>query len=733
MSQLLATMNNKQQEAIVHTNGPLLVMAGAGSGKTRVLTHRIAYLLEERGVNPWQILAITFTNKAAREMRDRLEILIGNRSLDMWICTFHAMCVRILRREAQAIGYPRQFTIIDPSEQKILMSRILKDKNLDEKKFNTKFILAYISDCKNNLVTVEEAKLEAVDWMTKVLVECYEAYQEQLQKNALFDFDDLIMQTVLLFKNRPDILEQYQQKFQYIHVDEYQDTNKAQYELVLQLSHYYQNICVVGDADQSIYGWRGADITNILNFERDFPAAKTVLLEQNYRSTQTILDAANDVISNNNDRVVKQLWTENGDGDKIYRYKAFSESDEASFVATQAKQLLEDGQYAFKDMVVLYRANAQSRAIEEALMKHQIPYQIVGGLKFYDRAEIKDLLAYLRLVANVNDDLSFTRIINVPKRSIGKTSVEKIQQFAAMHGISLFKAAQNVSVIGLTKKATESVLSFVRLIESIQEHLDIATMTEIVQLIIDKTGYVDELMAEASIESQARIENIKEFQSVTTVFDEQYEQLNDEELPKIVQFLTDFALDNNVEEQPKEVGMTLMTLHAAKGLEFPIVFLVGLEESIFPSYRSLVEDDIEEERRLMYVGITRAEKKLYLTNASSRLLYGQTQRNKDSRFIEEIHSERMMPIGSVHRYQNASNVNSNSNVKTSSWVQKSVVSQTNQSSVMFSVGEKVKHQKFGIGTIVRISGQEQDRMLDVAFDGQGIKTLLASFAPIEKV
>ncbi|MBF0779871.1 MULTISPECIES: UvrD-helicase domain-containing protein [unclassified Granulicatella] len=804
MNHLLNGMNTKQKEAIQCTQGPLLIMAGAGSGKTRVLTHRIAYLIEEKNVNPWNILAITFTNKAAREMKERLEGLIGQISRDMWVSTFHSMCVRILRREAELIGYSRQFNIIDTAEQKLLMKRILKDLDYDANKFSDKMILGVISDAKNRLVSAKMMRKSAGNYLEEVLASCYEEYEKRLQKNQLFDFDDLIMKTVQLFKQRPDVLEQYQHKFQYIHVDEYQDTNKAQYELVLQLSHYFKNICVVGDADQSIYGWRGADMQNILNFEKDFPTAQTILLEQNYRSTQHILHAANSVIIKNQERIPKKLWTDNEKGEHIISYCAFSEKDEASFVSQTIKRCLQDAQsmYGYQDVAVLYRTNAQSRVIEESLVTYNIPYKIVGGLRFYDRKEIKDLVAYLRLIANPDDDLCFERVVNEPKRNVGKASIEKLQQFATMHDISLFKAAQNVLATDVSTKAQKGILSFVRVIETCQSLVEELSLTQLVDKVMLLSGYRDALNNEKTLESQARLQNIEEFKSITKTFDDAYEpeltesqlhsnvedqhisqesdtinQLldslystelsvdskNDEsihhsgedvpleqtfnekfleedmiKLQKLAQFLSDFSLDGTVQEDNQQ-GVTLMTLHAAKGLEFPLVFIVGLEETIFPTSRSISEGDLEEERRLMYVGITRAEKKLFLTHASSRLFYGKNQRNTPSRFLDEIDENivertdstmygRKSHVGQI-QYSSAFNVHKE---KVSIVQKQAIVSNQKDEQISWSVGQQVNHKKWGIGRIVRISGQGEDTMLDIAFDGQGIKTLLASFAPITK-
>lgn len=726
MIELLSNMNDKQKEAIEYTKGPLLVMAGAGSGKTRVLTHRIAYLLQVKKVPAWKILAITFTNKAAKEMKERLENLVGTISNDMWVSTFHAMCVRILRREAQQIGYTRNFTIIDTSEQKTLMKRLLKSKNLDDKKFNEKMILSYISDAKNQMVSPKDALQEANEWFSRVLAECYEAYEQELFKNQAFDFDDLIMKTVELFNQHPEILADYQEKFEYIHVDEYQDTNKAQYELVLMLSKKHRNLCVVGDSDQSIYGWRGADMHNILNFSKDFSDAKTILLEQNYRSTQTILNAANDVIANNDERIEKNLWTQNDVGSKIVRYQAFSESDEASFVAQQIHKDSDKGRL-FSDMAVLYRTNAQSRVLEDALMRHKIPYKIVGGLRFYDRAEIKDVLAYLRVIANPDDDLSVERVINVPKRSVGKTSVDKLREFAQEHHISLFKAAQNMAAINIAAKAANGIRQFVSIITQLQTYVNYP-MKELVEQVLAQTGYEQSLLSEGTLESAGRLDNIKEFQSVTTTFDENYEPI--EEVSKLATFLTDFALDNTRTATDVQNAVTLMTLHSAKGLEFPVVFMIGLEEMIFPSSRSVFEQDIEEERRLMYVGITRARERLYLTNAKSRLLYGQVQRYMPSRFLDEIDNVNFEFFGSSYRYDAITPPQVVK--KAPAFVQKQANIQKNGTVVDWKVGDKVSHGKFGDGMVVRLSGEGVDCILDIAFNDLGIKSLSASFAPITK-
>ena len=633
MNPLLNGMNDRQTEAVQTTEGPLLIMAGAGSGKTRVLTHRIAYLIDEKMVNPWNILAITFTNKAAREMKERAAAL-NPATQDCLIATFHSMCVRILRREADHIGYNRNFTIVDPGEQRTLMKRILKNLNLDPKKWNERAILGTISNAKNDLIDEVAYANMAGDMYTEIVAKCYTAYQKELRQSEAMDFDDLIMLTLRLFDQNPDVLTYYQQRYQYIHVDEYQDTNHAQYQLVKLLASRFKNICVVGDADQSIYGWRGADMQNILDFEKDYPEAKVVLLEENYRSTKTILQAANEVIRNNRNRRPKNLWTQNEDGEEIVYYRANDEQDEALFVARTINQLSREG-HSHKDFAVLYRTNAQSRTVEEALLKANIPYTMVGGTKFYSRKEIRDVISYLNLIANPSDNISYERVVNEPKRGVGPGTVDKLRNFAASQEISLLEASANIMLSPVKGKAAQAVYEFANLILDLRERLDDYSVTELVELVLKKTGYSAALAAQATLESQARIENIEEFLSVTKNFDENPDNPADETgLDKLSRFLNDLALiadTDNGDQESSEV--TLMTLHAAKGLEFPVVFLVGMEENVFPLSRaSEDEDELEEERRLAYVGITRAEKILYLTNANSRLLYGRTNYNQPTRF-----------------------------------------------------------------------------------------------------
>lgn len=730
--ELLAGLNKEQQEAVKHTEGPLLIMAGAGSGKTRVLTHRIAYLLGEKGVAPRNILAITFTNKAAREMRERVSKLVGPEAEYMWVSTFHSMCVRILRRDIDRIGYNRNFTILDSGDQLSVVKQVLKNLNLDPKQFDPRAMLGQISSAKNELISDADFEKKASNFYERQVSQVYTGYQTMLRKNQSLDFDDLIMQTILLFKRVPEVLEFYQRRFQYIHVDEYQDTNHAQYFLVKQLASRFRNLCVVGDSDQSIYRWRGADISNILTFEEDYPNAKTVLLEQNYRSTKFILQAANKVIENNTGRKPKNLWTDNIEGNKINYYQAQTEQDEALFVIERIKELMRDG-YQPSDVAILYRTNAQSRAMEDTLVKSNISYQMVGGTKFYDRKEIKDMLAYLRLITNPDDDISFERIVNEPKRGIGKSSIEKLRSYATMHDISFFETLKEVDFTGVSPRAANALAKFGELIQSLVDQQEFLTATDMVEQVLERTGYEEMLKREQSLESQSRLENLEEFKTVTQEFEKHAEDKT------LVAFLTDLALiadiDRMDEEESSEQKVTLMTLHAAKGLEFPVVFLIGMEENVFPHSRSMFdEEEMEEERRLAYVGITRAEKQLYLTNARMRTLYGRTNMNPVSRFIQEIPDELIegfevaqetrfgQPFGSRNETsfppkRKARRIERTSTAASEEW----------------NAGDKVKHKKWGVGTIVRVQGEGDKMELDIAFPAPtGIKRLLAQFAPITK-
>ena len=760
MNPLLNGMNDRQAEAVQTTEGPLLIMAGAGSGKTRVLTHRIAYLIDEKMVNPWNILAITFTNKAAREMKERAYQL-NPATQDCLIATFHSMCVRILRRDADHIGYNRNFTIVDPGEQRTLMKRILKQLNLDPKKWNERTILGTISNAKNDLLDEVAYAAHAGDLYTQIVAKCYEAYQKELRQSEAVDFDDLIMLTLRLFDHHPDVLTYYQQKFQYIHVDEYQDTNHAQYQLVKLLASRFKNICVVGDADQSIYGWRGADMQNILDFEKDYKEAKVVLLEENYRSTKTILQAANDVIKNNRHRRPKNLWTQNEDGEEIVYYRANDEQDEAVFVAKTIEELSREAGYKHRDFAVLYRTNAQSRTIEEALLKSNIPYTMVGGTKFYSRKEIRDVIAYLNLIANLSDNISFERIINEPKRGIGPGTVDKIRDFAQMQESSLLDASANIMLSGIKGKAAQAIWDFANLILDLREKLDQLTITELVEEVLDKTGYMTTLTNQGNLESQARIENIQEFLSVTKNFDENGETVEDETgVETLSRFLNDLALIADTDDGAQETSeVTLMTLHAAKGLEFPVVFLIGMEENVFPLGRAAEDpDELEEERRLAYVGITRAEKVLFLTNANSRLLFGRTSYNRPTRFINEISSDLLTYQGLARpantsfkaSYSNGGGTTFGKGMSLSQALQErkrqaapSVLTSSSlpfgngnqasaKESVAWSIGDIALHKKWGEGTVLEVSGSGNTQELKINFPEVGLKKLLASVAPIEK-
>ncbi|MBM7094928.1 DNA helicase PcrA [Bacillus sp. H-16] len=745
---LLSGLNPEQQKAVKHSAGPLLIMAGAGSGKTRVLTHRIAYLLGEKGVAPWSVLAITFTNKASREMKDRISKIIGGPGAeDIWISTFHSMCVRMLRRDVDRIGINRNFTILDGSDQVTVMKRLMKEHNIDTKKFEPRSILGSISSAKNELKTPKDYAKTANGPYEDTVEKMYTAYQKELKKNSAMDFDDLIMQTIEMFKKVPEVLEFYQRKFQYVMVDEYQDTNKAQYMLVKMLADRHKNICVVGDSDQSIYRWRGADIQNILSFEKDYPNATVIMLEQNYRSTKTILKAANDVIQNNASRKPKNLWTENDDGDKLALYEADNEHDEAQHIVGKVKEMLDSGKYTESDIAVLYRTNAQSRVIEEMFVKSNVNYTIVGGTKFYDRKEIKDVLAYLRVMANPDDDISLRRIINVPKRGIGASTLVKIEQFAAMQDVSIYRALQDVREIGLSARAANALSEFISQLTNWVQMQDYLSVTELVEELLEKTGYRAMLKNDKSLEAESRLENIDEFLSVT----QDFEKTNEDK--SLVAFLTDLALIADIDKVDDEdedkngEQIILMTLHSAKGLEFPVVFLIGMEEGVFPHSRSLMEEvEMEEERRLAYVGITRAEKELYLSRARMRTLYGRTNMNPPSRFLSEIpedlldslKEEKPAPAwmktsrsaGSAGTRMSgqpgrAPGATARAQMRTSTTT-------TGGDSFSWSVGDKAAHKKWGTGTVVSMKGEGENVELDIAFPEVGIKRLFAKFAPITK-
>ncbi|WP_048601179.1 DNA helicase PcrA [Rubeoparvulum massiliense] len=717
-SSILTGLNPEQRRAVLTTEGPVLILAGAGSGKTRVVTQRIAYLLAEKRVAPWSILAITFTNKAAREMKERVSQLVGADAEDIWISTFHSMCVRILRRDIERIGYSSRFTILDSTDQLSQVKDILKVLNIDPKRFDPRAILATISQAKNALQSPEEYANLVGDPFMKVVSDVYTEYQRRLKTNQSLDFDDLLMVTVQLFKKVPEVLEYYQKKFRYIHVDEYQDTNAVQYQLVHLLAASHQNICVVGDTDQSIYSWRGADITNILRFEEDYPDAQVILLEQNYRSTKRILQAANEVIRNNTERKEKNLWTENEDGPLIQLYEAETEHDEAYYIVEQLEKKLQEGA-SYQDFAILYRTNAQSRIIEEVLIKSSHPYQLVGGTRFYERKEIRDVMAYLKLVANPHDDASFKRIVNVPKRGIGATSLDKLSQYAFEQGISLYTAASSAEEAGVSGKAAGQLGAFAEMIRELSGQVDYQSVHELTEQVLERSRYIEELQQEKTIEAQTRIENIQEFLSVTLDFEKKSEDHS------LISFLSDVALVADVDQWDEgQKRITLMTLHSAKGLEFPYVFLVGMEEGLFPHNRALSDEhEMEEERRLAYVGITRAEKGLYLTYARSRTIYGRIQSMPASRFIDEIPEELLERDGK--KQQQAM-------FRSSTSLRSQRIHPGADLTLSWKVGEKVQHGKWGIGTIVGCKGEGDNLELDIAFPGMGIKKLLAKFAPIEK-
>ncbi|HEL1038658.1 TPA: DNA helicase PcrA [Streptococcus equi subsp. zooepidemicus] len=762
MNPLLDGMNDKQAEAVQTTEGPLLIMAGAGSGKTRVLTHRIAYLIDEKYVNPWNILAITFTNKAAREMRERA-LALSPATKDTLIATFHSMCVRILRREADHIGYNRNFTIVDPGEQRTLMKRIVKALNLDPKKWSERSILATISNAKNDLLDERAYELGASDLYSQTVARCYKAYQEELRRSEAMDFDDLIMMTLRLFDQNPDVLAYYQQRYQYIHVDEYQDTNHAQYQLVTLLASRFKNICVVGDADQSIYGWRGADMQNILDFEKDYPDARVVLLEENYRSTKKILQAANEVIQHNRHRRPKKLWTQNADGEQIVYYRANDERDEAVFVASTISNMCLELGKSFKDFAVLYRTNAQSRTIEEALLKSNIPYTMVGGTKFYSRKEIRDVIAYLTVVANPSDNISFERIVNEPKRGVGPGTLDKLRQFAYGQEQSLLEAASSLEQSPLKGKAAQAMLALASLLSDLRADLDRLSITALAEALLEKSGYLDMLRVQNTLESQARIENIEEFLSVTKSFDDVSAQQQEHEagIDRLGRFLNDLALIADSDDGNAETAeVTLMTLHAAKGLEFPVVFLIGMEEGVFPLARAAEDqDELEEERRLAYVGITRAEECLFLTNANTRTLFGKSSYNRPTRFLKEM-SENLLSFQGLARPAHASfgvtfsqqgqrQFCAGMSLSEAIQSRKSMAqparaaskptplpfgpnAATSKQAIDWQIGDIAHHKKWGAGTVLEVKGSGKTMELTISFPDVGLKKLLANVAPIEK-
>ena len=744
------TLNEPQREAVYYTEGPLLILAGAGSGKTRVLTHRIAYLIEEKGVNPWNILAITFTNKAAGEMRERVDRLVGFGSESIWVSTFHSMCVRILRRHISLLGYDTNFTIYDADDQKTLMKDVCKLLQIDTKIYKERALLAAVSHAKNELVTPEEFRLNAGgDFSQRKIAEVYEEYEKQLKANNALDFDDLLIKTVQLFQTQADVLEYYQERFRYIMVDEYQDTNTVQFELVRLLASKYRNLCVVGDDDQSIYKFRGANIKNILNFEQYFEDAKVIKLEQNYRSTSNILNAANAVIRNNAGRKDKTLWTDNGEGEKIQFRQFDSAYDEAEYIVDDIRKRVREKEYSYHDNVILYRTNAQSRLFEEKFVTANIPYKIVGGINFYARREIKDLLAYLKTVDNGKDDLAVRRIVNVPKRGIGLTSINRVQDYAAAYNIGFYDALRAVDLIPNIGRGASKLESFVALIEHFKTDAEDMSISDLLKEIIEETGYIESLQAEDMVEAETRIENIDELLSKVAAYEEDCEDRN--EPASLSGFLEEVALVADIDSLDEDTDyVVLMTLHSAKGLEFPNVYLAGMEDGLFPSYMTITSDDpeeVEEERRLCYVGITRAEKELTLTCARRRMIRGETQYNKMSRFLKEIPMELLSTGAAFTKEKEEPEVKASAYMQTKqafkakpfggsapySQAPARSFGKPSGKGLDYGTGDRVRHIKFGEGTVTAIVEGGRDYEVTVAFDTAGTKKMFAAFAKLVKI
>ena len=723
---ILEGLSEVQKEAVQYGEGPLLLLAGAGSGKTRVLTHRIAYLIQERGVSPTNILAVTFTNKAADEMRTRLEDLVGPLlSALLWVSTFHSGCVRILRDDIEKLGYSRNFTIYDGTDQQILMKQVMGEMQIDSKQFRPAAFLNAVSNAKSKLLDYDAYARTVGSFFEERAANAYKLYQQHLTENNALDFDDLLMMTARLFEEHPDVLEFYQDKFRYILIDEYQDTNHAQYRIAKLLAQRYRNICAIGDDDQSIYSWRGADIRNILDFERDYEDAAVFRLEQNYRSTQTILEAAHSVVINNKRRKEKKLWTENLEGEKIVCYEGIDEKGESDYIADVIGKLCSDGVCQYNDVAVFYRVNAQSRVLEEALRTSnpRIPYTIVGNVKFYERAEIKDILAYLRLLVNRRDAISLKRIINVPTRSIGKISLSRIEDFAQEEGITLYDALKDVDLVPeLQNRAKKAVSAFVEIIEGIDPD---RKPSEVIEDVLEKSGYIKALQEEGTVKAESRVENSKELLSEAKEFEENYEE------PTLAAFLEGITLKSDIdswEDQSNQVS--LMTLHNAKGLEFPVVFITGLEEGMLPIWRSLQNDmEMEEERRLCYVGITRAKQRLYFTLASERRLFGNVNNNMPSRFIDEVPPE----FRETHRDALPVMATAKSYASTAP----GELTYSNEADLAgefdYKKGDRVEHFKWGEGTVENTSGRGSSMLVTVRFDGGAKKTLMAEYAKLEKV
>lgn len=767
MQEILNGLNDKQYESVINTEGPLLVIAGAGSGKTKVLTHKIAYLIQEKNVLPWNILAITFTNKAANEMKERITGLVGETAKDIWMGTFHSICVRILRKHIEQIGYDSSFIIFDTSDQKSLIKKCLKELQIDDKQFSEKSVQAEISNAKNEMLEPEQYAFKAHgDFRREKIATVYELYQKRLKENNAIDFDDIINFTIKIFNEQPEIANYYSSKFRYILVDEYQDTNKSQFTLVKMLAEVHQNITVVGDNDQGIYSFRGADISNILNFEKDFKNTKIIKLEQNYRCTGNILKAANAIIKNNETKYEKKLWTQNDEGTLPKVYSADNEYDEASFIVDQISRLKEN--YKYSDFAVLYRMNTQSRAIEDILRREAIPYKMVGGLKFYERKEIKDIISYLRLAQNPSDNLSLMRVINEPKRGIGKTSLDQVEQMANHHETSMYEIIKDANLYGLNRVYLKS-RDFIDLIEDARNKKDTMSVSEFIQYMLKKSGYIKALEDEKTIEAENRIENLEEFLTVAIEFEK-------EEAENTLQdFLEGMTLSSDIDNvEETEDSVTLMTLHSAKGLEFPVVFLVGMEEGIFPGYRAIGEPEaIEEERRLCYVGVTRAREKLFLTCSKMRTVFGSTSCNLPSRFLEEIPQELLdgyedsfgtglkkskeereyawtygnnKDAGKIKTYNISDTVGKTVAAASSVFGKASNFGRSAESFLnglgksqntgnvdlsKYTIGVKVFHKKFGEGIITKTEPEGEDLKVDINFEKVGHKRLMAKFAKLE--
>ncbi|MBQ7751403.1 MAG: DNA helicase PcrA [Clostridia bacterium] len=728
----LTGLNNMQKQAVQKTDGPVLVLAGAGSGKTTVLVNRIAYIIETKNIHPYNILAITFTNKAANEMKDRVNTIIGDLSKDMWICTFHSACVRILRSHIGVLGFSQSFVIYDSADTKTVMKDCYKELDIDEKNYPFRLVSSIISKAKDDMLSPNDFYKEAYgDYRKTKIGEIYELYQKKLKANNAVDFDDILFFAVKILEENPEILEKYQNRFQYVMVDEYQDTNNCQYKFISMIADKYKNICVVGDDDQSIYKFRGANIQNILNFEHTFKDCTVIKLEQNYRSTSVILDAANAVIHNNKGRKDKSLWTENERGERIKLHIGYNERDEAVYIANEIEKEHKMGE-KYSDFAVLYRTNAQSRILEELFMRSGIPYKVVGGLRFYDRKEIKDIIAYLRLIHNPDDSLSFARIVNEPKRSIGRTTLEKISSLASDFATSFFEIAKNANSYNDLSRSASGLIEFCSMILSLKKAEKTMPLTEFAEKVLNDTGYVSALTLENTVESKTRIDNLGEFLSAVSEYEKS------EETPSLAGFLENVSLVSDIDGYDEDDDTcVLMTIHSAKGLEFPYVFLSGMEEGLFPSVRSMdSSEDLEEERRLCYVAITRAKKQLYVTAAKSRTVYGQTTHQVNSRFLQEIPDEFLKEDGvsPFDRFSDSIQIPQTvKRAKTEIFGKISSAASFDAPKIDFSAGERVRHQKFGDGTITAVQRFEKDALLEVKLDSGETKRLMASMAKLEKI